>query len=85
MAGLHDTTTDGHALRGHARPSHAADIAQARAWLDGAGRMARAERALRLPGATPDSVAARALDWAEIRGPNGGWRAVPPSSPRRAR
>src|SRR6056297_585888 len=68
LAGLHDTTTDAITLYEDVpAPSHAADIAQARAWLDGAGRMARAERALRLPGATEDSVAARALDWAEPR------------------
>jgi len=68
LAGLHDTTTDAITLYEDVpAPSHAADIAQARGWLDGAGRMARAERALRLPGATGDSVASRALDWAEPR------------------
>ena len=68
VAGLHDTTTDAVTLYDDApSPAHAADLAQARAWLEGAGRMARAERAPRLPGATADSVTARALDWAEIR------------------
>ncbi|MFO7920341.1 MAG: DUF2309 domain-containing protein [Nioella sp.] len=68
MAGLHDTTTDAVTLYDDMpAPDHAADIAQARAWLAGAGQAARAERAPRLPGATTDSVTARALDWAEIR------------------
>jgi uncharacterized protein YbcC (UPF0753/DUF2309 family) len=38
-----------------------------RGWLRQAGRIARAERAARLPRATAGNVAARALDWAEIR------------------
>jgi len=68
LAGLHDTTTDAVTLYDDTpAASHAADIAQARAWLAGAGRLARAERAPRLPGASPDSMSARALDWAEIR------------------
>jgi uncharacterized protein YbcC (UPF0753/DUF2309 family) len=36
-------------------------------WLSRAGRIVRAERARSLPGATPDSIAARARDWAEVR------------------
>ena len=68
IAGLHDTTTDAVTLyEDTPAPDHAEAIAQARAWLDGAGRMARAERALRLPGASAESVAQRALNWAEIR------------------
>ncbi|MFB9150097.1 YbcC family protein [Roseovarius ramblicola] len=68
MAGLHDTTTDAVTLYEDTRaPDHAADIAQARAWLDAAGGVARAERAGRLPGARPDTVARRARDWAELR------------------
>jgi uncharacterized protein YbcC (UPF0753/DUF2309 family) len=68
VAGLHDTTTDAITLyEDIPAPDHAGDIAQARAWLDAAGHMARAERAARLPGASPESVAARARDWAELR------------------
>ncbi len=68
LAGLHDTTTDAITLYedSHA-PDHAGDIAQARAWLDAAGSVARAERARRLPGARAETVARRALDWAELR------------------
>jgi hypothetical protein len=68
MAGLHDTTTDRVTLYEDApAPDHEADIAQARAWLNAAGGVARAERAGRLPGARADTVARRALDWAELR------------------
>jgi hypothetical protein len=49
------------------RPIAPADIAQARAWLSRAAAQARAERALRLPGATAASVADRAVNWAEPR------------------
>jgi hypothetical protein len=48
-------------------PDHAADLAQARAWLAAAGRVARAERAPRLPGASPADLIRRAADWAEVR------------------
>ena len=68
MAGLHDTTTDRVTLYEDApAPDHEADIAQARAWLNAARGVARAERAGRLPGARADTVARRALDWAELR------------------
>ncbi|WP_322891728.1 MULTISPECIES: DUF2309 domain-containing protein [unclassified Yoonia] len=68
VAGLHDTTTDRVTLYTDAEaPDHAADIAQARASLAAAGRIARAERALRLPGAKADSIMARAVNWAEVR------------------
>ncbi|WP_019956119.1 YbcC family protein [Yoonia vestfoldensis] len=68
VAGLHDTTTDRITLYADtAAPDHVADIAQARKWLDAAGGVARAERALRLPGATAQTVMARALNWAEVR------------------
>jgi uncharacterized protein YbcC (UPF0753/DUF2309 family) len=68
VAGLHDTTTDTVTLyEDGPAPGHADDIARARAWLEAAGRVARAERAGRLPGARPDTVARRALDWAELR------------------
>ena len=68
VAGLHDTTTDKLALYCEDLPSaHEADLARIGNWLETAGRLARAERAARLPGATPESVASRALNWAEIR------------------
>ena len=38
-----------------------------KAWLDGAGRLARSERALRIPGSTGGTLAARATNWAEVR------------------
>jgi uncharacterized protein YbcC (UPF0753/DUF2309 family) len=68
LAGLHDTTTDEITL-------YAEDIAQERAkerarvqgWLQAAGKLARTERAMRLHGATVDTVAARATNWAQVR------------------
>lgn len=66
IAGLHDTTTDRITLYpDHPAPNHADDIAAAQDWLARAGALARAERALRLPGG--GDVAARATDWAELR------------------
>jgi len=70
VAGLHDTTTDEITLyRDGAAPGQreGQDLAQIRAWLRAAGKRARAERALRLPGATADTVTARATNWAEVR------------------
>jgi uncharacterized protein YbcC (UPF0753/DUF2309 family) len=70
VAALHDTTTDAVTLYAddHPSPSHAEDLAQARAWLAAAGQIARTERALRLPGAdTERAVRRRSRDWAEIR------------------
>lgn len=68
MAGLHNTTTDQITLFDAGLPaSHAADLSQSRAWLDLASVAARAERCQRLPGATPASIAKRALNWAEVR------------------
>jgi uncharacterized protein YbcC (UPF0753/DUF2309 family) len=68
LAGLHDTTTDTITLyRDAPAPAHAGDIAQAERWFARAGALARAERALRLPGATAGTVAERARDWAEVR------------------
>ena len=65
LAGLHDTTTDRVTLYDVATDDP--EIARLRDWLDRAGRIARAERAADLPGATADTVAARALNWAETR------------------
>lgn len=68
LAGLHDTTTDAITLyRDSPAPAHAAEIARAERWCARAGALARAERALRLPGATAETVAERARDWAEVR------------------
>src|SRR6056297_2727757 len=68
VAALHDTTTDEVRLyRDTPATGHASDIAAAEAWLRKAGALARAERAARLPGATAETVAARARDWAEVR------------------
>ncbi len=49
------------------RTGVAADLSRVRGWLRRAGRIARAERAGTLPGATAATVAARALDWAQVR------------------
>lgn len=68
VAGLHNTTTDDITLYTDSpAPDHAADLAQAWRWLAAAGGLARAERALRLPGATAATIAARAANWAEVR------------------
>ena len=70
LAALHDTTTDQVTLYPEDHPSaeHRADIDQARAWLAAAGKIARGERALRLPRAKDHgAVARRSRDWAETR------------------
>ena len=63
VAGLHDTTTDEVTLY----DVGAGELAPLRGWLKAAGRIARAERAARLPGASAQSVASRAANWAEVR------------------
>jgi uncharacterized protein YbcC (UPF0753/DUF2309 family) len=68
VAGLHDTTTDAITLyEGDLADANGQDIAPIRGWLREAAAIARAERAPRLPGATWQSVAARAHNWAEVR------------------
>jgi uncharacterized protein len=68
VAGLHDTVTDSVTLyRDSEAPGHAALLRQAEDWLAAAGRQARAERALRLPGAAGENLTRRAADWAEVR------------------
>ena len=68
LAGMHDTVTDDVTFyRDMPVRDHEADIAQADTWLRAASRVARAERALRLPGATGQTIAGRAVNWAEIR------------------
>ncbi|MDT8327296.1 MAG: DUF2309 domain-containing protein [Roseovarius sp.] len=70
VAALHDTTTDAVSLfdadSGQILPK--ARVKQAKDWLADAGRIARTERALRLPRADRgDGIAARSVDWAETR------------------
>ncbi|MEF3048662.1 YbcC family protein [Pseudotabrizicola sp. L79] len=68
VAGLHNTVTDAVTLYPDTpAPAHAEDLARAGAWLRAAGQQARAERALRLPGAAGETLARRAQDWAEPR------------------
>jgi len=68
VAGLHDTTRDEITLYEDVDfAAHAEDLAVVRRQLAAAGRQARTERALRLPGAREQSVAARAWSWAEVR------------------
>ncbi|MBM1218723.1 DUF2309 domain-containing protein [Ponticoccus sp. SC2-23] len=65
VAGLHDTTTDEITI--HDADTKSGDLRKVRDWLKQAGRIARAERARALPGATPATIADRALNWAEVR------------------
>lgn len=68
VAGLHDTTTDAVTLYEDGLPAaRTADLAQVRQWLAQAAKVARAERAVRLPRARWNTIAARAQNWAEIR------------------
>lgn len=68
VAGLHDTTTDQITLYEDRLPAtQTARLAVPRQLLARAAQAARAERALRLPGATPATIMGRALNWAEVR------------------
>jgi uncharacterized protein YbcC (UPF0753/DUF2309 family) len=68
VAGLHDTTTDAVTLHEDAlTPAQRAGVPRAMNLLSRAGAIARAERALRLPGASARTVEARAHNWAEVR------------------
>ena len=70
VAALHDTTTDAVTLYSEdcMSTAHATDLTDARLWLAAAGKVARGERALRLPrGAREGSLAGRSRDWAEVR------------------
>jgi uncharacterized protein YbcC (UPF0753/DUF2309 family) len=68
VAGLHDTTTDAVTLYDDGLPAaRSGELAHVRKLLAQAAKVARAERALRLPGASPDTIARRASNWAEIR------------------
>ena len=70
LAALHDTTTDAVTVYAadHPAATHAGDLDRARRWLQSAGVLARAERALRLPrAARGQDIPRRARDWAELR------------------
>jgi uncharacterized protein YbcC (UPF0753/DUF2309 family) len=68
VAGLHDTTTDAITIYEDGLPAErAGDLAEVRDMLAMAAKIARAERALRIPGAHGESLPARAQNWAEIR------------------
>lgn len=68
VAGLHDTTTDAITIYDDGLPAaRAGDLATARGWLAQAAKVARTERALRMPRARSESLPARAQNWAEIR------------------
>ncbi|WP_199797775.1 YbcC family protein [Porphyrobacter sp. TH134] len=67
-AGLHDTTTDTITIYDDGLPAaRAAELARVRQLLAQAAAIARAERAVRLPGARAATIAQRAQNWAEIR------------------
>ena len=70
VGALHDTTTDHVVLYAddHPSASNGAELAKVKSWLAQAGKLARMERAVRLPG-TPSqrSVAQRSRNWAEVR------------------
>ncbi|MBA4044597.1 MAG: DUF2309 domain-containing protein [Erythrobacter sp.] len=68
VAGLHDTTTDAVTIYDDGLPAASAgDLGTVRRWLAQAAKVARAERAVRLPGARWNTIAQRAANWAEIR------------------
>ncbi|WP_137181028.1 YbcC family protein [Roseomonas sp. AR75] len=69
LGALHDTISDAVTLHAADHPSAAHDAAlrQAQSWLAQAGALARAERALRLPGAQAAAVAQRGRDWSQTR------------------
>jgi uncharacterized protein YbcC (UPF0753/DUF2309 family) len=70
IGALHDTTTDCVRLYkdDHDISLHRADITQAGVWLAAAGKLARAERAPRLPNTKADGdVDRRSRDWSETR------------------
>ncbi|WP_211276688.1 YbcC family protein [Erythrobacter tepidarius] len=68
VAGLHDTTTDAVTLYDDGLPAaRSGDLERVRKWLAQAAKVARAERAVRLPGASANTIHHRASNWAEIR------------------
>lgn len=70
VAGLHDTTTDHIELFAGDLDSAAlvSNLERVRSWIASAGKIARSERALRLPRAASEhAVLRRAIDWCETR------------------
>jgi uncharacterized protein YbcC (UPF0753/DUF2309 family) len=70
LAALHDTTTDAVTIydADHSLGIHKEDFERVRGWLAAAGKIARAERALRLPGANGErDILPRSRNWAEVR------------------
>jgi uncharacterized protein YbcC (UPF0753/DUF2309 family) len=70
LAALHDTTTDQVTLyaEDYFSAVNKRDIDQAETWLGAAGKIARTERAIRLPRARQErSFLRRSRDWAETR------------------
>ena len=70
LAALHDTTTDEVQIfeADHSTSLHELDVEWARGWLASAGKIARGERALRLPRAANErAVLRRSNDWSEVR------------------
>ena len=70
VAALHDTTTDAVTLYSEdcISAAHATDLNDAKTWFAAAGKIARSERALRLPHVTGEgSLVKRSRDWAEVR------------------
>lgn len=69
IAGLHDTTSDRFHLfaEDSDKSSHEEDLCRLAEWLRIAGRLARSERAGRLPRGGEKSLLDRSRDWAETR------------------
>lgn len=70
VGAVHDTTADTVTVfvEDHPSEQHRQELSQAQTWLQAAGRIARAERSLRLPRAShAESITRRGNDWAEIR------------------
>jgi uncharacterized protein YbcC (UPF0753/DUF2309 family) len=69
LGALHDTTTDVVTLytKDHDTAEHGADLRNATARLEAAGRATRTERARRLPHATERRIRRRSCDWSEVR------------------
>jgi uncharacterized protein len=69
LGGLHDTTNDTITLydTDFDAKAHIGDLQKASSWFAAAGKITRTERVLRLPGADETAVAARGIDWAQVR------------------
>jgi uncharacterized protein YbcC (UPF0753/DUF2309 family) len=71
LGALHDTVSDEVVIYAddQTSPDHRSDLARAKDWFGAAGKLARSERALRLPRASgsESALAKRGRDWAETR------------------